>query len=168
MKRGFTLIELLVVVLIIGILSSVALPQYKKAVLKARFSTYLPLMRSIKDAQEVYYMANGEYAHSLLDLDVQMSGQCRMYQYHQNMWYCGENFYIDNVSAFGKSIGYLSAAFCTNRTEENYITCRDSTLATIVFYYNHYSNDPSLAGHISCVGATQEGRDLCKTFQGSF
>ena len=73
-QSGFTLIELLVVVLIIGILSAIALPQYQRAVARSRIATLLPLTRAINDAQHRYKLANGEYATDLTNLDIALPG----------------------------------------------------------------------------------------------
>lgn len=74
MKKGFTLVELLVVVLIVGILSAAALPQYQKAVAKSRFSQLATAGKSLKDAMELYYMANGSYPWRWSELDVEYPG----------------------------------------------------------------------------------------------
>lgn len=70
MNSAFTLIELLVVVLIIGILAAVAVPQYQKAVIKSRAIKALTMGKALAQAEEAYYLANGEYTDKLEDLDI--------------------------------------------------------------------------------------------------
>lgn len=86
-SNAFTLIELLVVVLIIGILAAVAVPQYQKAVYKSHATEALIMLKTLAQAQETYYLANGKYTSDIEELDISSPAQTKNYTY-----FCSEEW----------------------------------------------------------------------------
>lgn len=68
MKKGFTLIEMLVVVLIIGVLSAVALPQYQKAVEKSKATQAITMLNAAYKAAASYYAEIDDYPDTFEDM----------------------------------------------------------------------------------------------------
>ena len=155
--KGFTLIELLVVVLIIGILSAVALPQYEKAVLKARFSTMQQMAENLKKAEEVYYMANGNYIANTNSLDFDFTGSCT----GSDMLKCGSDIIIDMLGGSGVVTNpdnlFIHAYYCPE--------CDISEISKSIFVYRVWLDFSSHPGKRECFAVTEKGKAFCKTLK---
>lgn len=66
--RGFTLIELMIVMTIIGILASIAAPNYQRSVIKAREAVLMENLYQMRRAIDTYFVDKAKYPDSLDDL----------------------------------------------------------------------------------------------------
>jgi len=137
-KSGFTLIELLVVVLIVGILASIAIPQYFKAVEKSRIAEATSVLTTIKSAQERYLAGSGGYASDLNNLDITYS----------------------NLTTAIISLRYFNAGLATTAGTSYILTLtRTTTNSSVTSRYGAYSiiiNVPAapIAAVSACPGSS--------------
>ncbi|RLB36455.1 MAG: general secretion pathway protein GspG [Deltaproteobacteria bacterium] len=67
-RAGYTLIELMIVLTIIGILVSIAQPNFQKAVIRARETSLRRTLFVLRDVIDQYYADHGKYPDSLDNL----------------------------------------------------------------------------------------------------
>ena len=163
-KQAFTLIELLVTVLIIGILAAIAVPQYQKAIDKTRFMNYIQIAFGIKRAQEVYYLANNQYATELQNLDIDFTSVCQLY--NPNLLTCNDGFLIENsrMTYDDPTPMVVTVALCPGYNNQGYGACAEHREAEFMINY-HYSNAPD---RVFCIHRTTRGKNLCKLLLNNF
>ncbi len=147
-NKAFTLVELLVVVLIIGILAAIAVPQYQKAVMTANLHKGIPLVESIYQAQQVYYLANGTFATDIDDLDISIPKDCTK---------------RETSDKFDCSWGVIGIG-----TNANIHYIVESSNLLYAHYYKDYTSG-SLSykvGKRYCFGKDKKARKICEDYFG--
>lgn len=167
---GFTLIELLIVVLVIGILASVAYPQYEKAVVKSKVTKILPWFKKIKEGRELYLMNGGnqncmDLGRYMDALGVKARSRCFGTNYdglcaNENSW-CDSTLYVDDKTSIFNGTGHARYSY----KRSNRQATEDFSIILLTFFRGYTSEEKT--GDLFCKPATEWGVEICKQLASS-
>ena len=174
MRKGFTLIELLAVVMIIGVLSAIALPQYRKAIEHSRAAEPLTVWSTFSK------YANMAFLEKTLSSEAQSE---------DNYAICRQWLEAAGVSPLGYQPESISQHAATNSFKTKHfvysiVTCQDGNVSlgvvrgddeisyppmaqdtdlyTLLFTLSKNANTLELITTTSCSNSTME--DACSSF----
>ncbi len=133
-NQAFTLIELLVVVLIIGILAAIAVPQYRKSVIKSEYNRAKLTASEMSKAYMLYYTQNGTFPQKYSDLDFANK--------------------FDKSARITTSGGYG----CYFNSYYNEVSCRSNN-NKLIYVINHFSWFPNRIAR-ACYALTTDTNDI--------
>ncbi len=156
MNQGFTLIELLVVVVIIGVLSAIALPQYQTAVERSRATEALTLMNAVQTSAERYHAQHENWPTTFgqLDVDIPQKTACTT---TFPAGFGGKNFCI-GFSGASSTLTITATRINSDGTEASH----PYTLTTTVTA----QNNGTYTATRSCSGTDADATDACNAISG--
>ena len=77
-KTGFTLVEIMIVVAIIGLLATIAIPNFVRARLKAQQAACINNLRQIDSAVQQFCMETGKKAGDILNFPADVSSYIKL------------------------------------------------------------------------------------------
>ena len=150
-KGGFTMIELLAVVMIIAILTSIAVPQYRRSVQRAEATEAIRNLQTMFESAMRYRAENSEAPENVQSLDVAFYDAVK-------------------TGTRSSSIGLFNYSFSNSgikasRLKGNGAVPNDDTYYFYISYFSKWDNDEELGiGTMMCVYRNKKYANVCPGF----
>ncbi|RKY37544.1 MAG: hypothetical protein DRP78_00800 [Candidatus Omnitrophota bacterium] len=132
-NKGFSLIEMIMVVIIVGLLASIAVPNYRKMLERSKYAQAKNNLQSMRNALTDYYTENDVFTDNITDLETQINADFS----DNNDWHYG----VAAVATFATLTYTITAT-----RQRGYIAAAGHTILNIdqngVFSGAYYANAP--------------------------